>query len=183
MTQASLFNLTPDGWKPDSEAMAVQQTEDHDVDWRVRQLRAIDAARIEERRLERPKRRMPSGWTIARYWASRSEFLVDLEEPECFACGVVYDWGEDFHEQTPRQRWTKAEHWLQRAHIVARVYHGLDGPQNLALLCELCHRYQPDNSGKESIAYIQAGGVGWGESRIAAIRGHDPRKLGLEIRA
>jgi hypothetical protein len=115
-------------------------------------------------------------WQVAEYWAGRDEFEVDLSEPECFGCGVVYDWDDDFDQQTNAQRWNRTSSWLQRAHIVARSCHGLDGPQNIALLCSLCHRYQPDSDGSESIAWIQAGGIGWGERRIAALRNRDYRK-------
>jgi hypothetical protein len=125
----------------------------------------------------RPRRKVPTMWQVAEYWAGRDEFQFDLSEPQCFGCGVVSDWDEDFAGQTPAQRWTDASSWLERAHIVGRACYGLDGPQNTALLCRLCHRYQPDGNGADSIAWIQGGGIGWGERRIAAIRERDARRV------
>lgn len=118
---------------------------------------------------KRPKRRLPTHWEVAEYWAGRDVFMVSRDEPECFGCGTVQGWAEDHDTQTPKQRWNAAKRWLQKAHIVARVYGGLDGPQNIALLCDLCHSYQPDDNGADAIAWIAAGGIGWGEARKAAI--------------
>lgn len=60
----------------------------------------------------RPKRRMPSQTRILRYWG--------IEEPRCFRCLVP----------------TRG---LERAHLVDRWDGGLDGAQNIALLCQSCH--------------------------------------------
>lgn len=64
---------------------------------------------------DRGKRSMPS---IARIAAHH-----DLPPDECWRCG--------------------RDGYVERAHIVARVWDGLDGPQNIALLCPPCHRRTP----------------------------------------
>lgn len=52
---------------------------------------------------------------------------VDLAWPFCFAC-----WSEELE-------WSQ----LERAHLVDRSAGGLDGPQNVVLLCPACHRAMP----------------------------------------
>ncbi len=45
---------------------------------------------------------------------------------------------------------------VERAHLVDRTGSGLDGPQNLALLCDFCHRLMPTfrfDQGDKAIAY------------------------------
>jgi hypothetical protein len=74
---------------------------------------------------ERPPRRMPSLLKIAQFHG-----LGD--EPFCVRCG----W------QPPVQTWREASKYLERAHIIDRVYDGLDAVQNIAPLCGPCHRYQ-----------------------------------------
>jgi hypothetical protein len=65
----------------------------------------------------------------------------------------------DAGEAWERQRWNRAD--LERAHLITRVYDGLDGPQNLAPLCSLCHRFMPNfEPGQEQSAldYVRNGG-------------------------
>lgn len=64
---------------------------------------------------ERPPRRMPTTKTIARWHG--------LPDETCWRCGRA---GE-----------------VERAHVVDHCYGGLDGPQNLGLLCCRCHRRMP----------------------------------------
>ena len=74
----------------------------------------------------RPGRWMPSLLKIAQFHG-----LGD--EPFCVRCGY----------QPPVQTWREAARYLQRAHIIDRVYDGLDAVQNIVPLCGLCHRRQP----------------------------------------
>jgi hypothetical protein len=65
----------------------------------------------------------------------------------------------DAVEAWERRRWDQAV--LERAHLITRVFDGLDGPQNLAPLCSLCHRVMPDfEPGEEESAldYVRNGG-------------------------
>jgi hypothetical protein len=93
----------------------------------------------------RQPRRMPTCSQIAVYWAERGEpFRVYLDSPECFGCRRAEDdWAQ-----------------LQRCHLVARSLDGLDGPQNLVLLCDWCHHHQPDGdlSGRAAVFFVLMGG-------------------------
>lgn len=107
----------------------------------------------------RGDRSIPSLWTIARYWAQRGTFAIDLDNPHCLACGYSQEL-----DGTPAERWKQAGRFLQRAHLIDRVRDGLDGPQNIIPLCGACHRAQPSYGVEqcdEVIAWIQAGGCGW----------------------
>jgi hypothetical protein len=105
----------------------------------------------------RPGRRMPTCWAIADYWADRDEFDVDLDEPHCFRCGKVAPSGEDDDIDL---RWKRAGNYLARAHLVDRYPYGLDGCQNIVLLCGACHDdmpcFQPaEKAGEAAIAWVQ----------------------------
>jgi hypothetical protein len=99
-------------------------------------------------RFHRPARRMPSVITIARHWAARDTFTVDLDHPHCFGCRVETDaWSNSFYE---------------RAHLVDRVWGGLDHAGNLALLCATCHRGMPTfdvDEGEAAIEWVVRGGI------------------------
>jgi len=124
------------------------------MDALLRQLRDADATLADTRRSilhetwmpARPGRRMPPAPKIAAYWADRGEpFKVNPEEPACFAC------------------WDTADEWghLERAHLVDRWAGGLDGPQNLAMLCNPCHRVMPiflPGQDADAINLVLAGG-------------------------
>lgn len=73
----------------------------------------------------RPGRRMPSLASIAR-------FNNLGEDPYCMKC-----WYE------PEGKWRDANGWLERAHVIDRVFNGLDNESNLRPLCSRCHRSQP----------------------------------------
>lgn len=74
----------------------------------------------------RPGRRMPTLSRIAAYHGLPAE-------PACVRCKWV----------APCGTWRAASRYLERAHIIDRVFDGLDGPQNLAPLCHGCHKDQP----------------------------------------
>lgn len=50
-----------------------------------------------------------------------------------------------FHDMPVDRCWTctAKTKYLERAHIIDRAHHGLDGVQNLAIACVLCNRYGP----------------------------------------
>lgn len=78
---------------------------------------------------DRPKRKMWEAWRIAEWYVEHQpQRLRDGLWPACFACGM----GDD--------EWRNFE----RAHLITRCFSGLDGPQNLVLLCKWCHKQQPD---------------------------------------
>ena len=62
---------------------------------------------------------MPSAAKVALHWRRRTI--------ACFLCGAVAECWND----------------LERAHLIDRWAGGLDGAQNLVLLCGFCHRIQP----------------------------------------
>lgn len=77
--------------------------------------------------VRRPKRQMPSMVKIAAHHG-----LSD-SAPLCVRCGRVPD---------DCGSWRKPS-GLQRAHMIDRVFDGLDTLANLLPLCVLCHRSQP----------------------------------------
>lgn len=90
----------------------------------------------------RGKRRMPSVQAIHEYWCLERPDDAwqwfgqgDVGEPSCYACGYWHELG-----RLPKE----AEEWTwkgwQRAHVIDRCRGGLDGVQNLTLLCRECHR-------------------------------------------
>src|SRR5262245_28203264 len=100
----------------------------------------------------RPRRSMPSLRKIVAHWREMGPFVVD-DHPHCFAC----------RQPAPVDDWADARGWLERAHLIDRVFGGLDGPQNLVLLCSLCHRLQPafkpcDGVRYEAFGWVLAGG-------------------------
>lgn len=79
---------------------------------------------------DRPSRRITQPHLIARYWESlEAKPFGDVIEssPKCFRCG------------RDRESWD----CLERAHLVDRSGGGLDGPQNLVMLCHSCHSDMP----------------------------------------
>lgn len=94
---------------------------------------------------------MPSTRQVHRYWCLERHDLavrlfgqVDVGEPSCYGCGW---WCEDFIDDDTN-RWH-----LERAHLIDRCRDGLDGAQNLVLLCRDCHRSMPSfGPGSEAMA-------------------------------
>jgi hypothetical protein len=97
---------------------------------------------------------MPSRWRIAYYWSDTTEadrrhtraweFVADLGEPACFACGwFVRSW-RTYPDVSPQQAWNRAR-GLQRAHLLARARGGPSSVDNLVLLCGPCHAAAPDH--------------------------------------
>lgn len=94
----------------------------------------------------RPGRYLPSMWKIVTHWSGDNDwFGVDLEHPHCFACHRTVP-GIDM-SLSPERRWSAAASILERGHLVNRVRNGLDGPQNLVPLCNLCNKTMPIFSG------------------------------------
>jgi hypothetical protein len=110
----------------------------------------------------RPPRRMPSVWVVAGYWSPLGIFAeIDLWEPGCFACGMDPSPDDRYSAADgPRERWLGVGGYLHRAHLVDRRHDGLDGPQNLVLLCDGCHKWMPSfRDGREAIRWVRAGSV------------------------
>ena len=88
---------------------------------------------------------LPSHEEVAKYWYGRplpgSDRipLVDLDGPECFACGWCRLWQVQ-SKKALRDIWKG----LQRAHVIARSLGGPATVENLALLCQHCHNDSPD---------------------------------------
>jgi len=80
-----------------------------------------------------------SRFAIAQYWCALDEFVSDLGEPSCFACGF-YKPSWDKHAKISK-RWEESK--LERAHIIADSLGGEDAPHNLLLLCPTCHIEAP----------------------------------------
>jgi len=138
----------------------------------------------------RDRPRLPRRSVIVRYWQGRGEpFGVSLgDDPACFACKattrhlVPYPGegprceGRCDCSEVPEPGWLICEDQqrylamsdpercnasgLDRAHLADRCFGGLDGPQNLALLCRWCHCAMPVcTTGEEGFGYVLAGGI------------------------
>jgi len=106
----------------------------------------------------RPSRQMPVARKIAEFWhACGAPFTVDLDDPACFGCGYR------------PSAWDR----LERAHIVARVFDGLDGVQNLMLLCSPCHYLQPDSDPTGLLAWVYVVTGGWVGVALRQVNGSD----------
>jgi hypothetical protein len=90
-------------------------------------------------RQERPARKMPSALNVAKYHgAVDPDRLRDGHGPACMGCSTGAD------------EWSQ----LERAHLIDRCFGGLDGPQNIVMLCRKCHRSMPSfEPGREDAAW------------------------------
>lgn len=132
---------------------------------------ALDRLSSPSWRPDRKPPRLPSRWAIASYWAGLGDdswFVVDIRNPHCFACEMPGGYPED--ETDPEVLWDSSRR-LQRGHIVNRARDGLDGVQNLTLLCGFCNRfmriYAVDEDDKAVEWIIAGGAVGELERRMA----------------
>jgi CRISPR/Cas system-associated protein Cas10 (large subunit of type III CRISPR-Cas system) len=69
------------------------------------------------------KRNMPTRKKIFEYWQKEKKWLTekfpDQDENMCFACG--------------------RKGFVERCHLIEKVYQGLDDVSNLHILCKSCH--------------------------------------------
>ena len=94
------------------------------------------------------ERRMPTKSAIKNHWDSQLVLLGKFDSIEevweadyCFACGML-DGKDDAH-------------FTERAHIFARAKGGKDTPDNLHLLCHLCHIASEHLSGEDYFAWFR----------------------------
>lgn len=95
---------------------------------------------------------MPERHLIARYWLSPegraripgevNSFVCDLGEPSCFACGWYLESAPCYPDVPIPRAWDEAR--LERAHLVPRALGGLEAPDNLVLICQVCHQNAPN---------------------------------------
>lgn len=100
----------------------------------------------------RPSRKMPSSKRIYEHWRSTS-FAKLPEVGRLFAeWQMMGDGSRNYWDVC----WSCAddERGVERAHLLARVYGGLDNEANLILLCRLCHKDQPDFGVDTAIAWL-----------------------------
>jgi len=106
---------------------------------------------------QRPGRKMPTAARIAEYWAEWEQKnntippwcdgFWDWYEPSCMACNMPV---MDIDPDTPTfSTWNKAQ--LERCHVVPRRIAGLDGPQNLVLMCHRCHKDAPESANPDDM--------------------------------
>lgn len=95
---------------------------------------------------------MPSAKGIFLYWESKG--FTELPEVD----DLLVEWGQmGSKDREPWQVcWSCAQDELpvDRAHLLARVYGGLDTPANLVMLCRTCHLDQPDYGRQSAISWI-----------------------------
>ena len=95
-------------------------------------------------------RTMPTKHKIAKYWkdsgaAPWSSHGWDYGEPSCMACGW---WKEEWDKaNTVAKKWAASE--LARCHVIPKYMGGKDSPENLVLMCDVCHHRQPDSTDPE----------------------------------
>lgn len=126
--------------------------------------------------MERPKRKLPSLYSVAKYWTEHRErfpeyeaFYIGLGEPFCCGCGFLAPIVDDYQnhpDHTVAQLWSMAGRYIDRAHLADRFYNGLDDVQNLVPLCWRCHRVMPSfQTGEPALRWVQ--------ERRAAVRAND----------
>jgi len=93
-------------------------------------------------------------YEIMDYWNNtKSDYgniwILDPGEITCMACGAFYGdyptWLEEHKSKksTSLQQFWNSQKGLQRCHIIADAAGGEDKPENLLLLCRLCHDTMP----------------------------------------
>ena len=97
--------------------------------------------------------RLPLRWVIADYWGDTEvacgrhprawEFVIDLGEPACFACGWYVESWQTYPDVSAERAWNGAR-GLERAHLIPRARGGPGLVDNLVLLCKSCHVAAPD---------------------------------------
>lgn len=109
---------------------------------------------------------MPSCYKIFEYWRDKCitkdgkvggkdkdrgiSVVRNEHSAECFACGALvkrtdmFSW--DKYDMDLKDVWSdkRVNSKLQKAHVVAKQFGGLDVPENLFLLCSDCHYESPD---------------------------------------
>ncbi len=80
----------------------------------------------------------PTKYQIAVRWYP--EYVCDIGEPSCFACGFYKEnWGD---VKQVKKRWESCQ--LQVCHVIPQSLGGTDSVDNLVLLCPKCHKAAPD---------------------------------------
>lgn len=90
---------------------------------------------------------MPAPWMIAEAWKTNTDFIEDLEEPACFACGWSYAWWSGTEYENWKTAWNGSR--LERAHILAKSDGGSNHVSNLVLLCKRCHQDSPMTTNRQ----------------------------------
>jgi 5-methylcytosine-specific restriction endonuclease McrA len=122
----------------------------------LRRRRLLEQERRYGPRRWRPARRMPSLKQVAEHLG-----IADMP-PHCWKCGDLAD----------ATSWSERCSGLERAHVIDRVYGGLDNAANLRPLCATCHRYQPIfKNGDEEVA------LAWFNDHRSAVAGEVDRVL------
>lgn len=99
---------------------------------------------------KRPDRRMPSKKAIVDYWQRRLRTqMPEVYELVCEATFDFPDWG------TTCWSCGRESINLERAHLLGRYLGGLDTPANLVMLCNLCHKDQPDHDRNSAIIWLR----------------------------
>jgi len=88
---------------------------------------------------------------IVEYWYNNKDHyncFVDLEEPNCWACGKPFDVRYDrnitnLSGKESFKIWDKVD-GLQICHIAPKSLGGSDDYSNLFLMCKYCHEESPD---------------------------------------
>jgi hypothetical protein len=87
-------------------------------------------------------------WAIVQHWLTspdKARFAPRLNPdygfPHCFVCGWLADHREPGFTGTA---WGKTGLGLERAHIVPQALGGSDEPDNLIVMCTVCHEESPD---------------------------------------
>lgn len=112
---------------------------------------------------------MPTCEQIAKHWFKcddpRAElFVQDMTVPACFACS------KPARTKGSKRSWNGAV--LERAHIVARQFGGPDTADNILLLCQPCHREQPDVPDRDAVIDWANNHRWWGSDMLRRIGEH-----------
>lgn len=98
----------------------------------------------------------------------RAEFYpcIDLAEPSCWACGQFTQTEYDGHANA-----YNLVSYLTKCHLLAVSYGGSDHPANLVLLCDRCHRLQPDDDYVRAVQWVNGFARRWTASWGCVLQG------------
>jgi hypothetical protein len=116
-----------------------------DHDERMRQLRAnLDWSAEQERDMARTKVSWHEQALIAAArasiyrdipsWAVLRQLIYERDDGVCWVCG----------------EWVEIEHY-ECGHLIARLCGGLDIPENLVVMCNVCNRLKPEHDSIEAV--------------------------------
>lgn len=91
---------------------------------------------------------------IVNHWAELDPLelpshYIGWGEPFCFGCGWLAPVNDANTEKALPRVWRTASEWLDRAHLKDHCLGGSGKPDNLVMLCHLCHSAMPSFTSRD----------------------------------